>query len=152
MKIITWLTTLVLWVVLTWCTTWWWKLAELNAVNTLDQVSKSQMMNQTSDLLNDINWENWKIDKANQELDSIVNEALNWKQEVFEKDFVWMNKEDVEKELNEKQIRFRYTKIDWKDQIVTLDLVNWRYNFEVENWKIISQFIEKLDFWNEDVE
>lgn len=152
MKIITWLTTLVLWVVLTWCTTWWWKLAELNAVNTLDQVSKSQMMNQTSDLLNDINWENWKIDQANQELDSIVNEALNWKQEVFEKDFVWMNKEDVEKELNEKQIRFRYTKIDWKDQIVTLDLVDWRYNFEVENWKIISQFIEKLDFWNEDVE
>ena len=77
-KIILWILTLMFWSVLSWCY-WWWKLAELQAVEVLNQWQQKELMNETSKIMNEINSEDWELNKANKEIDNLVDEVLNQK-------------------------------------------------------------------------
>lgn len=78
-KIILWMLTLMCWSVLSWCYWWWWKLAELQAVEVLNQWQQKALMNETSKIMNEINSEDWELNKTNEEIDNLVNEVLNQK-------------------------------------------------------------------------
>lgn len=78
-KIILWILTLMCWSVLSWCYWWWWKLSELQAVEVLNQWQQKALMNETSKIMNEVNSKDWELNKANEEIDNLVNEVLNQK-------------------------------------------------------------------------
>lgn len=56
--------------------------------------------------------------------------------------YIWLTEKQAQELASSQNRKFRVIEIDWQPQMVTMDIVEWRINAKLENWKITEANIE----------